>query len=202
MSNEQSKSGGTSPWVILGVLAVVAVTVYTIASGGQIKKLGIFGVEVEFEQREDAPVPVESEAVPAGTTAMPLMTGGSQWTPMDLNSDGLADIQFWDSDRTGDGVIDYRAFDTNFNGRADQHVYFDVSQPGGAIFGFDPRETGIVEGWGWDTDADTRTDTWAWDLNRNGLFDQWAWDRNRDGAIDLYGYDKNEDGQMEEYREQ
>lgn len=200
MSNEQSKSGGTSPWVILGVLAVVAVAIYTIASGGQIKKLGIFGVEVEFEQREDAPVPVESEAVPTAAPT-PLMTG-NQWTPLDLTGDGLADVQFWESDRNGDGIIDFRAFDTNFNGRIDQYVYIDPNQPGGAIYGFDPRETGVVESWGWDTDMDTRTDTWAWDISRNGLFDQWGWDRNRDGSIDLYGYDNNEDGLMEEYQEQ
>lgn len=200
MSNEQSKSGGTSPWVILGVLAVVAVTVYTIAGGGQIKKLGIFGVEVEFEQREDAPVPVDFEAVPTAAPT-PLMAG-NQWTPLDFTGDGLADVQFWESDRNGDGIIDFRAFDTDFNGRIDQYVYIDPSQPGGAIYGFDPRETGVVDSWGWDTDKDTRTDIWAWDLNRNTLFDQWAWDRNRDGTIDLYGYDNNEDGQMEEYREQ
>ena len=201
MSNEQSKSGAISPWVVLGVLALAAVAVYTIASGGQIKKLGIFGLEVEFEQREDAPVPVESEAVPTAAP-IPAALTTSQWMPMDLNGDGVTDVQFWDSDRNGDGIADYRAFDTNRNGITDQYVYFDATQPGGAIFGFDPRETGVMESWGWDTDADTRTDTWAWDQNRNSLFDQWAWDRNRDGAIDLYGYDANEDGQMEEYREQ
>lgn len=185
---------------MLGVLVLAAVAVYTIANGGQIKKLGIFGLEVEFEQRQDAPVPVNSEAVPTAAPAPLISVGG--WLPMDLNSDGRADTQFWDSDRNGDGIPDYRAYDTNFNGRADQHVYFDASQPGGAIYGFDPGETGVAESWGWDTDADTRTDTWAWDRNRNGFFDQWAWDRNRDGAIDLYGVDANEDGQMEEYREQ
>ena len=201
MSNEQSKSGGSNPWVVLGVLALAAVAVYTIVSGGQIKKLGIFGLEVEFEQREDAPLPVNSEAVP---TPAPISAASitSQWLPMDFNGDGVSDTQFWESDNNGDGIIDYRAYDTNFNGRVDQHVYIDASQPGGAIYGFDQRETGVVEGWGWDTDADTRTDTWAWDSNSNGFFDQWAWDRNRDGAIDLYGTDANEDGLMEEYREQ
>lgn len=200
MSNEQPKAGATSPWVVLGVLAVAAITLYTIASGGQIKKLGIFGLEVEFEQRTDAPVPVQSEAVPT-VAPLPAVTS-SLWIPMDINGDGVTDAQFWDSDRNGDGIADYRAYDTNFNGRTDQHIYFDPLQPGGAIFGFDPLETGVVESWGWDTDADTRTDTWAWDQNHNGFFDQWAWDRNRDGTIDLYGVDANEDGQMEEYREQ
>lgn len=201
MSNEQPKSGGTSPWIVLGVLALAAIAVYTVASGGQIKKLGIFGLEVEFEQRVDAPVPVNPEAVP---TPVPVSAAllNSQWLPMDLNGDGVSDTQFWESDNNGDGIIDYRAYDTNFNGRADQHVYIDPNQPGGAIYGFDQRETGIVESWGWDTDTDTRTDTWAWDQNGNGFFDQWAWDRNRDGAIDLTGVDANEDGQMEEYREQ
>ncbi|MBX3052299.1 MAG: hypothetical protein KF753_12525 [Caldilineaceae bacterium] len=200
MSNEQPKPGGTNPWTVLGVLALVVVAVYTVASGGQIKKLGIFGLEVEFEQRQDAPVPVESEAVP--TLAPASLMAGSQWLPMDFNGDGVTDAQFWETDSNGDGIIDYRAFDTDFNGRVDQHVYIDPAQPGGAIYGFDPQETGIAESWGWDTDWDRITDTWAWDLNRNGFFDQWAWDRNRDRVIDLYGYDRNEDGQMEEYREQ
>ena len=200
MSSEQPKSGGTSVWVVLGVLALVVVAVYTIASGGQIKKLGIFGLEVEFEQRADAPVPVKSEAVPTAAPVPAALTA-SQWLPLDLNGDGVTDVQFWESDNNGDGITDYRAYDTNFNGRTDQHIYINANQPGGAIYGFDPRETGVVESWGWDTDADALTDTWAWDQNGNGFFDQWAWDRNRDAAIDLYGVDANEDGQMEEYRE-
>lgn len=200
MSEEKSKSNGTSPWLVLGVAAVVAVAVYAMATGSQIKKLGIFGLEVEFEQRQDAPVPVEPEAVPTAAPAPVMAT--TQWLPMDFTGDGVADAQFWESDRNSDGIVDYRAFDTNFNGRVDQHVYIDAGQPGGAIYGFDPRETGVVESWGWDTDGDTRTDTWAWDQNRNGFYDLWAWDRNRDGAIDLYGYDNNEDGQMEQYQEQ
>lgn len=201
MSDEPSKSGRTSPWVVLGVLALAVVAIYTVASGGQIKKLGIFGLEVEFDQREDAPVPVNPEAVPT-PAPVPAALIASQWLPMDLNGDSVADAQFWESDRNGDGITDYRAYDTNFNGRVDQHVYIDASQSGGAIYGFDQQETGVVESWGWDTDGDTRADTWAWDQNRNGFFDQWAWDRDRDGAVDLYGADANEDGQMEEYREE
>lgn len=40
----------------------------------------------------------------------------------------------------------------------EKYLYFDPSQPGGVIYGFDPRETGVVESWGWDTDGDSRTD--------------------------------------------
>ena len=47
---------GCAGWVVLGVLALAVVAlavvaIYTVASGGQIKKLGIFGLEVEFDQR-------------------------------------------------------------------------------------------------------------------------------------------------------
>lgn len=116
----------------------------------------------------------------------------------DRNGDGVADARVWTRDTNNDGRIDVSLADTNLNGKVEETVYYDPSQPSGMLWAFDPLETGVAEQWGYDMNGDHNIDTWGWDRNRNNTFDKWAWDTNNDGVADLIGFDGNEDGQMEQ----
>jgi hypothetical protein len=59
---------------------------------------------------------------------------------VDTNGDNVVDQ--WSYYK--DGVEVYRDIDTNFNGKADQHRWFNT---GGSRWGLDPKEDGTIESW-------------------------------------------------------
>ena len=116
----------------------------------------------------------------------------------DRNGDGVADTRVWTRDTNNDGHIDARLADTNLNGKVEETLYYDASQPNGRLWVLDPLETGVPAQWGYDMNGDQRVDTWGWDLNHNNVFDAWAWDTNNNGIVDRIGFDNNEDAQIEQ----
>ena len=59
---------------------------------------------------------------------------------VDTNDDNVVDQ--WSYYK--DGIEVYRDIDSNFNGKADQYRWFHT---GGSRWGFDPRETGVIQAW-------------------------------------------------------
>lgn len=217
MSTEPSSN---SVILQLGLVAIVAFFAYAIYTGMKPKKLVLPNI-AEIELMESAVpaggqtnVPVEQPASTENTqpvqpvvepTSLPVAPTqpATQTTQtslmMDTNGDGYQDTRYWDTDNNSDGVIDTRYFDTDLNGRTNQYLSFDYTQPNGKIWCYDTNEDGYTDFWGWDMNGDNRVETWGWDMNKNNVFDTWGADYNGDGFADYYSYDDNEDGVIDRY---